>query len=116
MDPVSIIALVVSGVMAIVGIATFVVNLGGATRGHDGDVHERAYHEGKVDQTLVQIERNTSQTVQDVKDLDFKLDEFNGRLVRVEQRVDGHDSQIDDLYDLLGNDVDPKRADRREGQ
>ena len=114
MDPVSIIALVVSALMAVVGIATFAVNLGGATRGHDGDVRERAYHEGEVDQTLRQIERNTSQTSEDVKTLDAKVDEFNGRLVRVEQRVDKHDDQLDDIYGLLSNDVDPTRVVRKE--
>lgn len=110
MDPVSIIALVISGVMLLISIVTLVVNLGGATRGHDGDVRERAYHEGEVDQTLRQIERNTSQTSDDIKNLDVKVDEFNGRLVRVEQRVDRHDDQIDDIYGLLSNDVDPKRS------
>lgn len=113
MDPVAIISLVVAALMAIVGIAGFAVNLGGATRGHDGDVRERAYHEGEVDQTLRQIERNTSQTADDVKQLDMKLDEFNGRLVKVEQRVDRHDDQLEDIYGLLSNDVDPPGSGRR---
>lgn len=116
MDPVSIIALVVSGLMALVAIATFLVNLGGATRGHDVDLRERAHREGEVDATLRQIERNTTETKTDVKQLDAKVAEFNGRLVRTEQRLDHHEEQIDDLYDLLKNDVEPKWADRREDE
>ena len=112
MDPVSIIALVISGVMALFALVTLVVNTAGAKRGHDSDVSERAYHEGEVDATLRQIERNTSQTAEDVRQLDAKVDEFNGRLVKVEQRVDAHDDKLDDIYDLLANDVDPKRVGR----
>ena len=110
MDPVSIIALVVSGVMALVGIASFLVNTAGATRGHDSDVRERAYHDGEVDSMLRQIDKSTSETSENVKQLDLKLDEFNGRLVRAEQRLDHHDEQLDDIYGLLSNDVDPKRV------
>lgn len=93
------------------------LNGSGSKRQSDHDVAAHANWQGRMEEKLEGIDRNTRHMRDDIKAIDVKLDDLTGRVANVEHKVEAHDKQIDGIWDQMRNDASqglaPERRDEK---
>lgn len=90
--------------LAISAFALF-VSVNGGKRANDHDVADHAHWQGRMEEKLDGIDKNTVHTRDEISALSTKVDSMANRLVTVEHKVDAHEKQIDGIWDQMRNDA-----------
>ena len=99
METGDIIALVISGISLFLAVS-------GGKRTSDHDVADHAHWQGRVEEKLDNIGKNTTHMRDDIKGLNVKFDNLSHRVTSVEHKVEAHGKQIDGIWDQMKNDAE----------